>query len=236
MGRISGPYAAAIGGVVFAAVVLLLAVLSLPEARREDLVFETATAAIQVLPFAFFGVIVAELVRRRDARRAVAQQRSDYLRTFLSDVVLAYNRTKGVRRSLRGSGFAESDGAGMTADRLQELDRHLLTLSDAQLDLERLKREARARPEIFREPAVTGSLVEMEKYVNAVIKEWESGRARLAVGDGVAAFAAWPRFRAFVASQGDGGDFGVAAKAIESIESWIWTALLDAGRESSSTA
>ena len=32
--------------------------------------FETATAAIQVLPFAFFGVIVAELVRRRDARRA----------------------------------------------------------------------------------------------------------------------------------------------------------------------
>ncbi len=142
MSRISGPYAAAAGGAAVAVVVLLGAVASLPPARREELVFESAKAAIQVFPLVFFGVIVAELVRRRDTHRAIEQKRDDFLRGFLGDVVLAYNRTKAICRSLRGAGLGPTGQGRINEALLHQLDLQLLGLSDAQLDLERLKRES----------------------------------------------------------------------------------------------
>jgi hypothetical protein len=228
MSRINGPYAAAAGGVVVAVLVLLATMASLPEARREELVVEIARAAISVVPLAFFGVIVAELVRRRDARRADAQQRTEFLRGFLKDVVLAYNRTKAMRRSLRGAGLGPSGRGPITEEQLHQLDLQVLRLSDAQLDLERAKREARARGDIFRKPEpVTEALQVLEKYVNAVIKEWETGRSDLAEGMAIDTLASWPRYWAFVADEEAGGDFDVPAGRIAAIEAWIWPALLD---------
>jgi hypothetical protein len=236
MSRISGPYAAAAGGVIVAVLVLLVAIAALPEARREDLAFEIARAAISVFPLAFFGVIVAELVRRRDARRADAQQRSEFLRAFLKDVVLAYNRTKAMRRSLRGAGLGPSGRGQLTEEQLHQLDLQILRLSDAQLDLERLKREARARGDIFRRPEpVTEALQILEKYVNGVIKEWELGRPDLAKGMAIDRLASWPRFWAFVADEESGGDFDVPAGQIAAIEAWIWPALLEVEPQSSKT-
>ncbi|OGO55674.1 MAG: hypothetical protein A2Z32_03295 [Chloroflexi bacterium RBG_16_69_14] len=234
MSRISGPYAAAAGGVAVAVLVLLAVIVSLPPARREDLIFEIAGAAIQVFPLAFFGVIVAELVRRRDARRADAQQRDGFLRDFLKDVVLAYNRTKATRRTLRGAGLGPSGHGRITEEQLHQLDLQILRLSDAQLDLERLKREARARGDIFRKPEpVTDALQALEKYVNSVIKEWETGRPDLTKGMGVDKLASWPKFRAFLADEDAGGSFDVAAGQIAAIEAWIWPALLGGGKRDS---
>jgi len=225
MGRINGPYVAAAGGVVFAGLVLLLAVQSLPEARREDLVFETASAAIQVFPLAFFGVIVAELVRRRDSRRARDEKQDEFLHGFLKDVVLTYNRTKAIRRSLRGAGLGPTGQGQLTEAQLIRLDEELADLSDAQLDLERLKREARARGDIFRKPEpVTDALHALEQYVNGVVKDWESKRSSVEVGMGIDALTSWTRFWAFEANKDEGGDFGEAARRMELIEDWIWHA------------
>ena len=203
MGRINGPYVAAAGGVVFAGFVLLVAVQSLPEARREDLVFETASAAIQVFPLAFFGVIVAELVRRRDSRRAMEQKRDEFLHGFLKDVVLTYNRTKSIRRSLRGAGLGPTGQGQVTEAQLVRLDVELAELSDAQLDLERLKREARARGDVFRKPEpATDALHGLEQYVNGVVKEWETRRSRVEVGMGIDTFTSWTRFLGVRGEQG----------------------------------
>ena len=227
MTRIGGPYVVALAGLVVAGLVLLLALAALTPALREDLVFEIAKAAVQVFPIAFFGVIVAELVRRRDARRALEQRRVDFLRDFLRDVVLAYNRTKATRRSLRGAGLGPSGHGPLTDGHLRELDERIHALSDAQLDLERLKREARARGDVFRKPEpVTAALEGLEKYVNGVIKEWEHGRPKLAAGAPIETLATWPAYWSFVADQDGGGTFGIPAGHIEEIEAWIWPALL----------
>lgn len=210
--------------------VLLAALASLSPARREDLIFEIASAAIEVFPLAFFGVIVAELVRRRDARRAIEQRRVDFLRDFLRDVVLAYNRTKAARRSLRGAGLGSNGQGPITDEHLRHLDAQLLGLSDTQLDLERLKREARARGDIFQKPEpVSEALRELEKYVNGVIKEWERGRAGLRPGMGMDVLESWPSFRGFLANEGEGGTFDVPSSRIDAIEAWIWPALLGPG-------
>jgi hypothetical protein len=227
---LSGPYAVAAGGAVVAALVLLATLVSLPPMRREDLVFEIAQAAVQVFPLAFFGIVVAELVRRRDARRAIEQRRVDFLRDFLRDVVLAYNRTKAIRRSLRAGGFGPSARGALTEALLHHLDVQLLALSDTQLDLERLKREARARGDIFQKPEpVTEALRELEQYVNSVIKEWERGRPSLSAGMGIDSLETWPAFRGYLANEGEGGSFDIPAGRIDAIEAWIWPALLDQG-------
>ena len=227
MTKISGPYAVALAGLVAAGLVLWFALDSLPPARHAKLVFEIAKAAVQVFPLAFFGVVVAELVRSRDARRAVEQRRVDFLRGFLRDVVLAYNRTKATRRSLRGAGLGMSGHGPLTDAHLRELDERLHSLSEAQLDLERLKREARARGDIFQKPEpVTAALEGLEKYVNGVIKDWERGRPNLREGMPVYSLAEWPAYWSFVADQEGGGTFGVPAGHIEVIEAWIWPALL----------
>ena len=58
---------AAVGGLV--ALGFFLLVFAAMPARRVDLLFEAAKAAVSVLPLAFFGVVVADLVRRRDDQR-----------------------------------------------------------------------------------------------------------------------------------------------------------------------
>jgi hypothetical protein len=143
-------------------------------------------------------------------------------------VVLAYNRTKAIRRSLRAAGFGPNARGALADEQLHHLDVQLLALSDTQLDLERLKREARARGDIFRKPEpVTEALRELEKYVNNVIKEWERGRPSLSAGMGIDFLETWPAFRGYLANEGEGGSFDVPAGRIDAIEAWIWPALLD---------
>jgi hypothetical protein len=222
------PYRVVAGGVAVAAAILLLAFVSMPEARREDLTFEIAKAAIQVVPLAFFGVVVGELVRRRDADRARKQQRVDFLRSFLSDVVLSYNRTKAIRRTLRGAGVGPTGHGKISDDDLHQLDAQLLALSDTQLDLERLKRSAEANGVVFGSSrTVPDALRGLEKYVNDVVKEWESRRPGLRRGVDNDTFRSWTSFWAFLSDKETGGSFGVPADCIQKIEQWVWDALID---------
>lgn len=241
MSRLSSPYAVVIAGIALAGAVLLVVAAALPETRREELAVEAAKAAIQVIPFALLTVVVAELVRRRDDRRAeqrraedrareLDQRRDEIRRRFLGRVVLAYNRAKAVRRTLRGAGFSSKVDRPMTDERLRVLDHQIAALNDAQLDLERLKREAKIRGDVFsRAKAVEDPLRALEKYVNRVVRDWEDRRAELTAGSS-GRLDAWPQFRRFVADEDDGGDFGVAADEMDAIEDAIWPDLLDSKR------
>ena len=174
MKKISGPYIAALASIGIAGTVLVAAVLWLPPLRQEELGAEIAKAAIQIFPLAFFGVIVADLVRQRDERRTedrraedraleLEQKRDEFRRRFLDDVIIAYNRAKAIRRSLRGAGLGPTAKGSITKEHLHQLDTQLAGLSEAQLDLERLKREATAQGEVFTQVAVIrGSLRDLE--------------------------------------------------------------------------
>lgn len=239
MPRINGVVLVAGGGVAVAGFVLALAVRSLSPDGQQSLILESAKAAIQVFPLAFFGVVVADLLRRRDEQRTqarmdrdyqrdLAQKRDEYVGEFLHNVVRAYNRTKAARRSLRGAGFGQSLDSPLTEEQLRQLDEHMSELSDAQLELERLKREIKARGDVFtRADAVRTALTDLERYVNDVIRDWETGRAKTGVGASFVSFNSWEKFRAFLANAKEDGDFGRAATQMQAIEDAIWPDVLE---------
>jgi hypothetical protein len=227
---------AAIGGV--AALLLFTVVFAALPARRVDLLFEAAKAAVAVLPLAFFGVIVADLVRRRDAKRDqddhareaqrdLDRNRDEYRRQFLNNVVVSYNRVKGVRRSLRAAGFGLAVSGKLSADQLGRIDSEMASLNEAQLDLERMKREVEGRSDVLtRAPLIFRALETLEIYANGPIKDWESGRSKLRQGVDVNVLKQWRAFQLFIASAHEGGDFGIAAEQMREVEKAIWPDLL----------
>lgn len=109
------------------------------------------------------------------------------------------------------------------------LDQQIAALSDAQLDLERLKREAEKRGDVLSKSGkVHAALEALEKYVNSMVKDWEDGRPNLDVGTS-SELTSRAGFRQFVASKDDKapkGDFGTAADQMDAIEDAIWPDLL----------
>ena len=242
---------ATIGGIAAVAVVLILALAAIPSSR-DAMLFEMSKAAIGIVPVAFFGVLIAELVRKRDDQRAreekerdalrareekerdalreLERNRDEYRRRFLNDVVVAYNRIKGVRRNLRAAGLGPTGSGPLTAEKLDQLDAQLAALNDSQLELERLKREVESRSDVFPGAIdIHAGLMMLEDYANAVIKDWESGRGALGVD--AETLRTWPAFQAFVASAQDIGNFAFAAKLMTSIEEAIWPDLIGYRRE-----
>jgi hypothetical protein len=221
-------FVAAGAAMVIATVVLVVAFVLLSDEQRTMLAFETAKAAVQVFPLAFFGVIVAGLVRSRDERRTREEHLDRDRRELLHDAIDAYNTTKRVRRRLRGAGFVPPSGRALTAGRLRELDSGIAALSDAQLDFERLAREVESSGWLFSCPGeVRTSLRVLEDYVNRVVREWERGRARLVPETSLdPELATWHRFTSFVASVHEDGDFATASGAMRSLEGAIRPDLL----------
>ena len=229
MNKDHAPYVAAAAGAAVAILVFAVALVALDQARRADLAFELAKAAIGVLPLAFFGVIVADLVRRRDTSQALrrekeadnqvkAERRDAYRRAFRAEVIAAYNELKGARRILRGAGLAAPWRVELDDDKLLVLDTQLHGLIRTQLTLECLKREMRAPTSFDSRADIEGHLETLDGYANAVIKEWEPGRAQLTTGGPSAKLSDWPCYRAFTGGQDDGGDFSTAVSAMKEIE------------------
>jgi hypothetical protein len=60
-----------------------------------------------------------------------------------------------------------------------------------------------------------------------VVKEWESKRPGLRRGVDNDAFRSWASLWAFLSDKDTGGSFGVPADGIQTIEEWVWDALID---------
>ena len=210
MARLRDPYVVVGLGVAAAGGALLAVVSLLPADDRDALLFEIAKAAIAVFPFAFFSVVVADLVRRRDAERVTRDRHRETRRTFRVEAIAAYNQTKATRRRLRGAGLRPDSGIMLTDRLLDTLDNQMGSLIESQLTLERLKREMEAPSAPFGNRAVIRvSLEALEKYMNTVVKDWEEGRPGLAAGVGATVFGTWPTYAGYVAAsvpaRADGG-------------------------------
>ncbi len=210
------PYAAAAGGAVVALAVFGYVLTTVDGQARADLMFELAKSAIGVLPLAFFGVIVADMIRRRDADQAHQREIDAYRREFRHDVLAAYADLKAARRTLRSAGFAEPWTAPLNDALLQVFDEQMERLSTSQLSLERLKREAKGSRALFTlETRIATELETLETYVNDVVREWQRSRAAIDVAGRSEQLGAWPKYAAFI----DYDDsFGVAVKALHRID------------------
>jgi hypothetical protein len=200
-----------VAALVIAAALCAGVFLLAPAAARLEIAVEVAKAAIGLFPVVFFGVVVAELIKRRDDERAQRDKRRDQeralqdkrleaRRAFRDRSITAYNLSKSVRRNLRGAGFGPQMGAQISPEMLELLDQQMRRLSDAQLQLEQLFREVAASGAAFRDPeAVRTPLDDIEKYLNAVVRDWEHQRVALGQRPDAEMLHGWTHFEDFVA-------------------------------------
>jgi len=197
-------YAVIAGGLVIAAGLFLAILLGLSGDAQRDLVVEVAKAAVGLFPVVFFGVIVAELLKRRDEERGKREKRREERRAFRDRAIAGYNASKSVRRYLRGAGFGPRVPPRLDDARLATLDEQMRALSTAQLQFEQLHRESEAPGAPFAKPeAIRVPLGRIETYLNLVIKEWERGRAALGEEPDARTLQAWTYFSDFVSDKED---------------------------------
>ena len=195
-------YAVIAGGLAVAAALFVAILLGMPAQAQTDLVVEVAKAAIGLFPVVFFGVIVAELLKRRDEERSRREKRREERRAFRDRAIAGYNASKSVRRYLRGAGFGPRVPPRLGDAMLATLDEQMRALSTAQLLFEQLHRESDAPGAPFANPdAIRVPLFKIETYLNRVIKEWERGRSALAEEPDATTLAGWTYFSDFVSDK-----------------------------------
>lgn len=211
--RPSGPYLLAGLGVVLALVVLGFIALSIPAGGRTQLLIEVAKASMGIVPLAFFGVVGAEMVRRRDLDKARREQERAARASFRSRVIDAYHRAKATRRILRAAGLRSDSSKAIDESRLVLLDEQMHALIAAQLGLEELKREVQADSAPFEQRGrIEAQLELLEREMNAVVRDWENGRPDLqAPVRPNEVFSQWQSYSKFVAPRPDGMQTGMSA-------------------------
>ncbi len=209
----TSPYRVAGAGLLVGALLLAGILAIQPADGRSELLLEVGKAAVGLFPVAFFSVVVAELLKRRDAEQAAAEKRAEAdqaraerrdadRRAFRSRAIAAYNQSKATRRLLRGAGLRPGSGVALTEGLLGLLDDQVRLLSEAQLTFEQLHREVEAAGSPFEErERLVEPLSRIEKYLNRVVKNWELGRARLRPGGDADQLEAWTHYRDFVADK-----------------------------------
>jgi hypothetical protein len=219
MDRIRSPYGAIVAGGLVGLVAAAWAFWAMPDADRSKFPFEVGKAAVGILPLAFFGAFVSELVTRRDARQSARTHRDAYLRTFRAEIIAAYNQKKATRRRLRGAGLTGTSAIVLTEPLLALLDAEMSSLIQTQLTLERLAREVEspAAP-LYRMRMIQANLSGLESYLHDVIEDWENNRAGVAVGSAARVLADWDRYSAFVADRQGEGDFGTPSDLMKALE------------------
>ncbi|WP_157634186.1 hypothetical protein [Burkholderia ubonensis] len=140
---------------------------------------------------------------RRDAERAMR-------RTMLADLITDYNGVKAIRRSLRAEAIRpvySNPSAHVLKQRYLEL---LPKLNKAQLRLESVVRLIDGNKHAYPgHDELLKRVSAAEKYLGALIKEWEDRSGLLLDAPGTNALADFPRLRCFVdtASQSFGPGF-----------------------------
>jgi len=145
----------------------------LPSAKRGELVLEVAKACIQLLLVTLVGVCIRELVKDRDSRRAKADKEAAQVMRIRRAVTKAYLNAKRSRRCLRAE--ATKTAPKQYVDiASQPYDRHMRSVNDAQLELERLVRELNVTspaPEWLKD--ARSSMKSMEEYLGNLVTEYE---------------------------------------------------------------
>ena len=122
-------------------------------------------------------------VKEREVERQRREYREELLVATLSRTVAAYGQTKKARRLLRARcGPGQSGPCNVQLD---EYDKYMEAINDAQLELESLKGDVMTSKPAFTDASSIASLLEaMEKYLGKLIKEYEANRHALVASKG----------------------------------------------------
>jgi hypothetical protein len=153
--------------------------------RSDDLWFEVAKAAIQLVAIAVLGGAATAAFRSREHRRDERLRLDEFRAETAEQLWDAYHRIKAVRRSLRAAGFGPNRSETLTAEQAAAFGTLMERLSEAQLTLEMLKRTFDTQAFLFAPdgPYLTHLLEQAENYVNEVGKVWRAHGEAVAKGD-----------------------------------------------------
>jgi hypothetical protein len=193
-------------GIVVVALIVAGVLLYLGATHSGDVWLEVAKGGIQLLVIVILGGAVAAGFRMQDDRRrregmeqenrlTNQRRREDieredrerldaYRADFVDELWGAYHRVKAVRRILTAYGFGSMSGE-FTVEQCREFDQQMKELDDAQLTLEKLKRDVEGQGDLY-EPERKAILVRLksaERYVRDVIKDWEQSGPNVRPGE-----------------------------------------------------
>jgi len=156
-----------------AALLILWYYLSQDSQIKADFLFEGVKYLMQlVLIVLLGGILLQQYTRARDSAEEVTEFRKD----ILAALMRAYNDTKKVRRILKGSTVLKEQ----SSTRIYEIPRKIYEeqiqkLMDPQLEFEFYKKQLTALDDVFTDTErVRYQLEKLEKYLNAIIKEYDS--------------------------------------------------------------
>jgi hypothetical protein len=193
-----------------------------------DLWFELGKAGVQLLAIVVLGSAVAAAFRvlddRREGRRIGASEQreedrklaaerreerrllDEYRAGIAAELVDAYHRIKAVRRTLRAIGFGPTASGTLSTEQRTDFRRQMELLNDAQLTLEKVKRDVEGQPPVFEHlgQPIWEKVDRAERYVNQVIGDWEDPGTKVEVdADLSSIMASLGNLRSFLLSAGD---------------------------------
>jgi len=200
-----------IGGLALAAGLVVLGAL-LPHGAN-TIGLEIVKAGLQLGVIAIVGGGVASAWKYLESLREKQRLINDYRLNVLHGVTISYNQIKGVRRTLRSLGFNSKVTNPITPDHVTEFHAQMKSLNDAQLTLERIKREIRVRGDAFPEgEALSELLREGEDYVRGVLRDWEKHGVDVVAGKPREVLEPMAKLRGFLESGEEGFEGGIGSK------------------------
>lgn len=197
----SGPAAVASAAIVIGLVIFGAVLVIVPATDRTSVFVDVASAAISVISVAVLSVIVAELVRQRDDKKAKEAAELEARRSIRTRIVKAYSSSKAIRSALRASGLRPDSGLALSEGMLVTLDEQLNALVAVRIELDQLMRDVADQGAGFETPDhLANPLEAIEKYFKRVIRDWESGRSTLTPTTQASELGRWIHFADFVAA------------------------------------
>ena len=184
------------------------AVLYVRGVDKDSLDMEFAKALLQVGVVSVAATVLSILAfdhqrrsgLRKDAAAAAQNQlqfRDDLLKGTLARITTTYNDTKRARRTVRALGLRRTTDEILV--RVDRYDECMAQVNDAQLDLEAIKSDVKtSRPAYPSAAKLAPALRSMEKYLGALIEEFETVRATIANGTAEIPLTLIPQFGDFV--------------------------------------
>jgi hypothetical protein len=184
--------------------------------------FEIAKAGAQLAILSVIGGAFAAALKYLESTREERRRLNGYRLSVLRSLTISYNRIKAVRRTLRAFGFDAGNSRPLTVEQVTEFHVQMKSLNEAQLGVERLKREVNVWSDAFPESKkFTDLLGHVEDYVGDTISDWERlGPEVLPGAEPQALLRSMSKLNAFLADSEEGFKKG-AATPMHSLEDLI---------------
>lgn len=145
-------------------------------ARKPELEFEFAKAALQIGVISLAGTLIDLLVSGYERRLESRRRREDLLKATLGRITASYNHAKRARRKMRALALHHKTGG--TVVRIAGYEPCMGEVIDAQLELETISSEIETNKSLFpSKVAIVEDLTTMECYLSALVKEFEKKRS-----------------------------------------------------------